>query len=55
MTSSTSRLDLKQWIRDVPDHPQPGVLFKDLSPLMADPTAMRYVTDRFEEHLVSKQ
>jgi len=50
-SSSQNRLDLKQWIRDVPDHPQPGVLFRDLSPLMADPAAMGYVTDRFVEHL----
>ncbi len=55
MTSSTSELDLKQWIRDVPDHPQPGVLFRDLSPLMADPVAMRYVTARFVEHLQEKR
>ena len=51
MTSPAQKLDLKQWIRDVPDYPQPGVLFRDLTPLMADPVAMRYVTDRFVEHL----
>lgn len=55
MTSSTSELDLKRWIRDVPDHPQPGILFRDLSPLMADPQAMRFVTDRFVDHLVERQ
>jgi adenine phosphoribosyltransferase len=26
-------------IRDVPDYPQPGVLFKDITPLLADPAA----------------
>lgn len=51
MISPASELDLKQWIRDVPDHPQPGVLFRDLSPLMANPMAMQYVTDRFVEHV----
>lgn len=51
MTSSASKLDLKQWIRDVPDYPQPGVLFRDLTPLMADPVPMQYVTDRLVEHL----
>ncbi len=55
MTSPTSELDLKQWIRDVPDHPQPGILFRDLSPLMANPVAMRYVTDRFVEHVEEKR
>jgi adenine phosphoribosyltransferase len=26
-------------IRDVPDYPQPGVLFKDITPMLADPAA----------------
>ena len=51
MTSPANELDLKQWIRDVPDYPQPGVLFRDLTPLMADPVPMRYVTDRLVAYL----
>lgn len=51
MASTTSNINLKQWVRDVPDYPQPGVLFRDLTPLMAEPIAMRHVTDRFVEHL----
>lgn len=51
MTTLVSTLDLKQWIRDVPDYPQTGVLFRDMTPLMADPVPMRYVTDRLAEHL----
>lgn len=51
MASPASKLDLKQWIRDVPDYPKPGILFRDLTPLMVDPVAMRYVTERFSEHL----
>jgi adenine phosphoribosyltransferase len=30
---------------DVPDYPSPGVLFKDISPLLADPVAFRSVVD----------
>jgi adenine phosphoribosyltransferase len=30
---------------DVPDFPQPGIVFKDLSPLFADPAAFRAVVD----------
>ena len=33
-------LDLKAKIRDVPDWPQPGVVFKDITPLLADPAAL---------------
>jgi adenine phosphoribosyltransferase len=30
---------IRSRIRDVPDYPQPGVLFKDITPLLADPAA----------------
>jgi adenine phosphoribosyltransferase len=32
-------------IRDVADHPKPGVLFKDITPLLADPEAFSALTD----------
>ncbi len=32
-------------IRDVPDYPQPGVVFKDITPLLADPGALSAVID----------
>jgi adenine phosphoribosyltransferase len=32
-------------IADVPDFPEPGVLFKDITPLLADPDALRAVVD----------
>ncbi|MFF9851927.1 adenine phosphoribosyltransferase [Streptomyces litmocidini] len=32
-------------IRDVPDYPKPGVLFKDITPLLADPVAFTALTD----------
>ncbi|MCZ2527052.1 adenine phosphoribosyltransferase [Streptomyces sp. HB2AG] len=32
-------------IRDVPDHPKPGVTFKDITPLLADPRAFGAMTD----------
>lgn len=34
-------IDLKSRIREVPDWPEPGVGFKDISPLLRDPSALR--------------
>lgn len=38
-------MDLKAYIRDVPDFPKPGVLFKDIMPLLADPPAFAFAVD----------
>ena len=37
--------DLKAKIRDVPDFPQPGIVFKDIMPLLADPASLRETVD----------
>lgn len=34
-------MDLKSLIRDIPDFPKPGILFRDITPLLATPTAFR--------------
>ncbi len=46
-------MDLKSLIRDVPDYPSEGVLFRDLTPVMADPQAMQHITETLSEHLNS--
>ena len=33
-------MDLNKYLRDVPDFPKPGILFKDITPLLASPPAM---------------
>jgi adenine phosphoribosyltransferase len=37
--------DLATLIREVPDFPRPGVLFRDVTPLLADPVALRSAVD----------
>lgn len=40
-------MDLKSIIRNVPDFPKPGIQFKDLTTLWADPEAFKWTTDVF--------
>ena len=39
-------MDLNQFITTVPDFPTPGVFFKDISPLLADPGALEFAVSR---------
>ncbi|MHB1641020.1 MAG: adenine phosphoribosyltransferase [Candidatus Dormibacteria bacterium] len=41
--------DLRQFIRDIPDYPVPGVLFRDITPLLGSATAFRSACDRLAE------
>lgn len=38
-------MNLKTLVRDVPDFPKPGILFKDLTPVWKDPAAFRFMVD----------
>lgn len=40
-------MDLKQHIAEVADFPQPGISFKDITPILQDPVAFKYVTNEF--------
>jgi adenine phosphoribosyltransferase len=42
-------VDLQALIRDVPDFPKPGIVFKDIMPLLADAEALRETVDRLAE------
>ena len=42
-------MDLKEYIRDIPDFPEPGILFKDITPLLASPEAFRFTVDKLVE------
>ncbi|MCH7874008.1 MAG: adenine phosphoribosyltransferase [Gemmatimonadetes bacterium] len=42
-------------IRDVPDFPRPGILFKDITPLLLDPTLFRRATQLLLEPVRSQQ
>lgn len=41
---------LKALIRDIPDFPKPGILFRDITPLLQHPDGLRRATDLFVRH-----
>lgn len=46
-----SRADeLKRMVRDVPDFPQPGIVFRDITPLLADRETFKEIVDLMSEH-----
>src|SRR5258707_418549 len=47
-------MDLKDFIRDVPDFPKPGVLFKDITPLLSDPAAFGFAIARLSAHYATR-
>src|SRR5262245_20823970 len=42
-------MDLRAFVRDIPDFPKPGILFRDLTPLMGNAAAFREAVDRLAE------
>lgn len=45
-------IDLAKYIRDVPDFPKQGIVFKDITPLLGNPQALRETVDRLVEPYV---
>lgn len=45
---------LTNHLRDVPDFPQPGIVFKDLTPLLADVEAFQYAVDALAERAAER-
>jgi adenine phosphoribosyltransferase len=41
-------------IRDVPDFPKPGILFKDITPVLQDPLSLRLVVDHLHRPFVGQ-
>ncbi|MGM0212724.1 adenine phosphoribosyltransferase [Enterococcus sp. AZ109] len=48
-------MDLKDYIASIPDYPQKGIVFRDISPLMADGDAYREATRQIVEYASQKQ
>ncbi|NQW23189.1 MAG: adenine phosphoribosyltransferase [SAR202 cluster bacterium] len=43
-------MDLRKYIRDVPDFPEPGIMFKDITPLLGNVKAFDYTISQLVDH-----
>jgi adenine phosphoribosyltransferase len=47
-------VELKSYIRSIPDFPKPGIMFRDITPLLASPVAFSETIRRFAERFRSQ-
>lgn len=47
--------DLRAYIRDVPDFPKPGIIFRDITPLLQSATALGATLDALEARAAARQ
>lgn len=56
--ANVTPVEIERAIRDVPDFPRPGILFKDITPVLADPRlfagAIGLLADRFERGSIDR-
>src|SRR5271166_5541508 len=43
-------IDLRDYIRNIPDFPKPGIMFKDITPLLSNSQAFRTAIELIEQH-----
>ena len=52
--NQTPAIDIASFLRIVPDFPKPGIIFRDISPLIASPTAFRFVVSEMAKRISSR-
>lgn len=48
-------MDIRSLIRDIPDFPEPGIVFKDISPLLADADGLHTAVEAMSGHFVNER
>jgi adenine phosphoribosyltransferase len=43
-------VELKNYIRSIPDFPKPGIMFRDITPLLSSPEALKASIDQMADH-----
>ena len=46
---------IENTIRDIPDFPKPGILFKDITPILSDPQLFGDIVDQWAEHYADQK
>jgi adenine phosphoribosyltransferase len=46
---------LKELIRDIPDFPKEGIIFKDITPVLQSPAGLKEVVNKFSEHYANQK
>lgn len=54
-TTLPNKIDLKTIVRDIPDFPKKGILFKDITPVLQHPEAFRFAVDTIAENFKDKK
>ena len=52
--SQAAGAELRAFVRDIPDYPQPGIVFKDLTPLFLDPGALERAIELTAEYAAAR-
>ena len=55
MSTDPQTINLADYIRDVKDFPKPGILFKDITPLLKNPVALEACIDQFAAEFADKK
>ena len=50
-----SSVNLRDYIRDIPDFPKPGILFRDITPLLLSPVAFHAAIELFAERYADRR
>lgn len=48
-------MNLNNYIRDIPDFPKKGIIFKDITPLLKNNDAFSYIIEEFKKRIIKKK
>ena len=48
-------MNLNNYIRDIPDFPKKGIIFKDITPLLKNKDAFNYIIEEFKKRIIKKK